>query len=77
MIYTTHDTTLLDAKYTRRDQIWFVSKDEMGASTLYSLSDFNVRKDQSYKKAYLSGLYGAIPNLKDFSLNGGTSDGEG
>ena len=77
LIYTTHDTTLLDAKYTRRDQIWFVSKDEMGASTLYSLSDFNVRKDQSYKKAYLSGLYGAIPNLKDFSLNGGTSDGEG
>lgn len=77
LIYTTHDTTMLDAKYTRRDQIWFVSKDEAGASSLYSLSDFNVRKDQSFKKAYLSGLYGAIPNLKDFSLNGGTSDGEG
>lgn len=77
LIYTTHDTTMLDAKYSRRDQIWFISKDECGASSLYSLSDFNIRKDQSYKKAYLSGLYGAIPNLKDFTLNGGDSDGEG
>ena len=77
LIYTTHDTTMLDTKFSRRDQIWFVSKDEDGSSSIYSLSDFNVRKDLSIKKAYLSGLYGAIPVLKDFSINGGTNNGEG
>lgn len=26
LIYTTHDTTLMDKKFFRRDQIWFVQK---------------------------------------------------
>ena len=68
LIYTTHDTSLLDKKYMRRDQIWFVDKDEDGVSSLYSLADFKVRNDASFEKDYLGGIYGGIPNLKDFSF---------
>ena len=77
LIYTTHDTTMLDKRFTRRDQVWFTEKNENGESILYSLADFKVRDFDSFGKDYLSGNYGAIPNLKDFSFNGGTADGEG
>lgn len=71
LIYTTHDTTLLDKKFFRRDQIWFVQKDHMGHSELSALSDFKVRSDASFEKDYLAGVYGGIPLLKDFSLREG------
>lgn len=70
LIYTTHDTTLLDKKFFRRDQLWFVQKDEFGCSQLYALSDFKVRSDASFEKDYLSGVYGGIPLLKDFEIKG-------
>lgn len=65
LIYTTHDTTLLDKKFFRRDQIYFVQKDKNGCSELSSLSDFKVRSDASFEKDYLAGVYGGIPFLKD------------
>lgn len=68
LIYTTHDTTLMDKKFFRRDQIWFVQKDENGHSELCALSDFKVRSDASFEKDYLSGVYGGIPFLAEFSL---------
>lgn len=71
LIYTTHDTTLLDKQFMRRDQIWFVSKDEEGKSSLYSLADFKVRNDKSFGKDYLSGVYGGIPILNKFSFQEG------
>lgn len=71
LIYTTHDTTLLDKKFFRRDQIWFVQKDYMGHSELIALSDFKVRSDASFEKDYLAGVYGGIPLLKEFSLREG------
>lgn len=71
LIYTTHDTTLLDRKFFRRDQIWFVQKDEYGYSELSALSDFKIRSDASFEKDYLSGVYGGIPSLKDYSLKVG------
>ena len=55
LIYTTHDTTLMDKKFFRRDQIWFVQKDEFGYSELSALSDFKIRSDASFEKDYLSG----------------------
>ena len=70
-IYTTHDTTLMDKKFFRRDQIWFVQKDELGHSELCALSDFKVRSDASFEKDYLAGVYGGIPFLKEFSLKEG------
>lgn len=67
-IFVTHDTNLLSAKLLRRDQICFVEKDKYGASHFYSLVDFKgVRNDASFEKDYISGKYGAIPFLGDFS----------
>ena len=71
LIYTTHDTTLMDKKFFRRDQIWFVQKDEFGYSELSSLSDFKVRSDASFEKDYLAGIYGGIPLLREFAMEEG------
>lgn len=63
LIFTSHDTSILDKDLLRRDQIWFTEKDQFGSSQLYSLADFkteNVRKTSSYYKNYLNGKYGAI-----------------
>lgn len=68
LIYTTHDTTLMDKKFFRRDQIWFVDKDTFGRSTLCALSDYKIRSDASFEKDYLGGVYGGIPMLKDYQL---------
>ena len=71
LIYTTHDTTLMDKRFFRRDQIWFVQKDEYGFSELSALSDFKVRSDASFEKDYLAGVYGGIPSLKEFEMGEG------
>ena len=68
LIYTTHDTTLMDKKFFRRDQIWFVQKDQYGYSELSSLSDFRIRTDASFEKDYLAGVYGGIPLIEEFQL---------
>ncbi len=71
LIYTTHDTTLLDKRFFRRDQIWFVQKDEYGYSELTALSDFRIRSDASFEKDYLAGVYGGIPLIREFELQAG------
>jgi AAA15 family ATPase/GTPase len=45
----------------RRDQIWFVEKDSNKSSHMYSLLDFQPRKDEALERGYLRGRYGAIP----------------
>ena len=70
LIFTTHNTIYMDMDLLRRDEIWFVEKNN-GVSNLYSLDDITnekgekVRKDSNYEKHYLLGNYGAIPNLKN------------
>lgn len=65
LIFSTHDTNLLDSDILRRDQIWFTEKREDKSTDLYSLYDFGgVRKSISIEKGYLQGKYGAIPVLK-------------
>ncbi len=61
LIFTTHDTSLLDKDLLRRDQIWFVEKDKYNATQLYSLLDFSPRKQEAIGKGYLQGRYGALP----------------
>lgn len=68
LIYTTHDTTLLDKQFMRRDQIWFTSKNADGEASLYSLAEFKIKNDKTFSKDYLSGIYGGIPILRDFSF---------
>lgn len=66
LIVTTHESTLLDLDLIRRDEIWFVEKDNNGASKTFSLNEFNVRYDSKINKAYMLGRYGAIPIFKIF-----------
>ena len=63
LIFNTQDTNLLDNRLFRRDQIWFVEKDQQGASHLYSLAEFKVRNDKDYERGYIQGRYGAVPYL--------------
>lgn len=65
LIVTSHDTSLLSLSTFRRDQIYFMEKDNKTAqSHIYSLDDFSVRKTENIEKGYLLGRYGAIPYLQ-------------
>jgi len=68
LVLTTHDTSLLDREIFRRDQIWFVEKDENRASRVYPLSDFSPRKDESRERGYLKGRYGALPFIGELKV---------
>lgn len=62
LIFTTHDTGLLDLTLLRRDQIWFAEKDAQTMQTdVYALTEFSPRKGENVAKGYLQGRYGAIP----------------
>ncbi|MBK1725150.1 AAA family ATPase [Thiocystis violacea] len=64
LIFTTHDTSLLDAPdLFRRDQVWLVEKDKEQASTLVALSEFSPRKNEALERGYLMGRYGGVPFL--------------
>lgn len=64
LIFNTHDINLLNLDILRRDQIYFVEKDnKTGTSELYSLSDFSARKTEKVQKGYMQGRYGAVPNI--------------
>jgi hypothetical protein len=63
LLFTTHDTSLLDATLLRRDQIWFAEKTEEQASQIAPLTDFSPRKDEAFERGYLGGRYGGVPVL--------------
>ena len=64
LILTTHTTELLSMHYMRRDQIYFVDKDnENGVSDLYSLDEYSIRTREDVRKSYLNGKFGAIPSI--------------
>ena len=64
IVFSTHDTSLLDSDLFRRDQVWFTQLNKERATDLYSLVEIkNVRKSENLAKGYVSGKYGAIPML--------------
>lgn len=65
IIFTTHESHLLDLDLLRQDEIWFCEKDKSGASRLYSLSEFKPRFDKDIRKGYFEGQFGYIPFLGD------------
>jgi len=68
LIFTTHESGLLDQSIFRPDEIWFAQKDAEQATQLYPLSDYNIHKTANIENGYLIGRYGGIPflsNLKD------------
>lgn len=70
LIFTTHETGLLNLDLFRRDQIWFAEMKSSDRSTdLFSLAEIkNVRKEDNFGKGYIAGKYGAIPMLNlDFA----------
>lgn len=65
LIFTTHETSILNQDAFRRDQVWFCEKDKCQSSRLFPLTDFSPRKGvDNLEKSYLSGRYGALPYLK-------------
>ncbi len=66
IIFTTHESNLLDLDLFRQDEIWFFEKSKEKSTNIYSLSDFKVRHDLDVNRGYLDGKFGAIPFLKLF-----------
>lgn len=70
LIFSTHESNLLDQEIFRTDEIWFTEKSLLGSTKLYSLSDFKEHNTIDIRKGYLNGRYGAIPflgNLQDLN----------
>ncbi|MBF0152064.1 MAG: AAA family ATPase [Magnetococcales bacterium] len=70
LIFTTHESNLLDLDLLRRDEIWFVEKDEAGKSHVYPLTSFKARPDINIARGYLQGRFGAIPFFNHSSTLG-------
>ena len=70
LIFSTHESNLLDQEIFRQDEIWFAEKNNDGSTDLYSLNDFKEHKTIDIQKGYLNGRYGSIPflgNLQDLN----------
>lgn len=66
LIFTTHETTLMNKEQFRRDQIYLIEKNHYGASSLFSLADLKVRSDATFGSDYFKGKYGAIPVVQSW-----------
>ena len=65
LIFTTHNTELMNMELLRKDQLYFADKNQVdGSSELYSISDFNTRTTENIRKGYLAGKYGATPDIE-------------
>lgn len=65
IIFTTHNTELMNLELLRKDQIYFADKNRNdGSSELYSVTDFMTKTADNIRKGYLVGKYGATPELE-------------
>ncbi|MFZ2169249.1 MAG: AAA family ATPase, partial [Methylococcaceae bacterium] len=64
LIFTTHDTHLMDAKLMRRDQFWLTERDSNGATQLRSIHDFEGRGSEDMEKRYFEGRYRGLPFVR-------------
>lgn len=67
LIFTTHESSLLDQSIFRPDEICFAQKDVEQSTQLYPLSDYNIHKTANIENGYLNGRYGGIPFLSNLS----------
>lgn len=59
---TCHNASLLE--HLSKEEVIFCEKDYTGSTSVYSLSDVaGVRRSENFYRKYLSGAYGALPNL--------------
>lgn len=70
LVFVTHDSSLMDPRLLRRDQIWLTAKQANGSTELLSLYDFDIdtrpRKGTAFERNYLAGRYGAVPSFGPF-----------
>jgi AAA15 family ATPase/GTPase len=70
LVFTTHDSLLIDRQVLRTDEMWVMERNSEGATDLYSLGDYKgIEREKDIHKSYLLGRYGGIPRL----VNGGLS----
>lgn len=75
LVFTTHDTSILDRDVFRVDQIWFCERNDRLETTVFPLSDFRARKGvENLGRAYLSGRFGALPYIPGSSRQISDSD---
>jgi len=68
LIFSTHNTNLINLRKLRKDQIYFVNKKEDASIDLYSLFDYkDFRDTMDAEKGYLQGRFDAVPYI-DTSL---------
>lgn len=69
LIFTTHDTSLLD--HLNRDEVWLTSKRGDGSTELTALSDFRsttVRRSTNLERGYLEGRFGGVPVVDQYRV---------
>lgn len=71
IIFTAHNTILLEVDLLNRDQIWLTEKSPNGATKIYPLLTYSPRVKESLVRGYLSGRYGAIKSFDEDCFNGG------
>ncbi|QTD34491.1 AAA family ATPase [Pseudomonas fluorescens] len=64
LIFTTHDTHLMNEKILRRDQFWITERDAHGATCLFSVHDFEGRESEDVEKRYFEGRYRGLPLIR-------------
>ena len=67
LIFTTHQTCLLNQDFMRTDEVWLVEK-KNGGSHMYSLNDFKIHNTINIENGYMEGRYGAIPFIGDMNM---------
>ncbi len=77
LLFTSHDTNLMNPSLMRRDQFYFAEKEQNEGTRFYSLADLKgIRNDADFAKQYLAGFYGAVPMLSEF-LNDNNANNDG
>lgn len=77
LLFTSHDTNLMNPSLMRRDQFYFAEKEQNEGTRFYSLADLKgIRNDADFAKQYLAGFYGGVPMLSEF-LNDNNADNNG
>ncbi len=67
LLFTSHDTSLMDPGCMRRDQFYFTEKSTQEETILYSLADLKgIRNNADFARQYLAGVYGALPQLGNY-----------
>jgi AAA15 family ATPase/GTPase len=66
LLFSSHNLIVLNNRDLRRDEIWFIEKNNNGKTSASSLAEFDTgsgrfRADMNYSKNYLAGIFGAIP----------------